>query len=71
MSQRIESFAIDIPENGSFREVFKGTTVGYKRIVPLNGVKTDRLRIRITDSRLVPVLSFVGIYRYNNVPGEL
>ena len=62
-SQRIESFAIDICEDGVFREVFTGTTVGYKRIVPLNGLTTARLRLRITDSRLAPVISFTGIYR--------
>ena len=65
-SQRIENFAIDVCEDGTFREIFTGTTVGYKRIVPLSGVKTDRLRIRITDARVAPTLSFIGIYRYNN-----
>ena len=62
-SQRVESFAVDISENGCFREVFRGTTIGYKRIVPLNGIATDTLRIRITDSRVVPVISFIGVYR--------
>lgn len=62
MSQRIESFAVDISENGCFREIYRGTTVGYKRIVPLEGVDTDTLRIRITDSRIAPAISFIGIY---------
>ena len=62
-SQRVESFAVDISENGCFREVFRGTTIGYKRIVPLGGIATDTLRIRITDSRVVPVISFIGVYR--------
>ncbi len=63
MSQRIESFAVDISENGCFREVCRGTTVGYKRIVPLGGVATDCVRIRITDSRVAPAVSFIGLYR--------
>ncbi|MCR4779613.1 MAG: alpha-L-fucosidase [Ruminiclostridium sp.] len=62
-SQRIESFAVDISENGCFREVYRGTTVGYKRIVPLGGAKTDCVRVRITDSRVAPVISFIGLYR--------
>ena len=62
-SQRVERFAIDIGENGKFREVYNGTTIGYKRIVPMNGMKTDCVRIRITDSRIAPVLSFIGVYR--------
>ena len=63
LSQRIESFALDVYDNGHFREIYRGTTVGYKRIVPLKGTVTDRLRIRITDSREAPALSFIGIYR--------
>ncbi len=68
-SQRVENFAIDIFENGEFSEIYRGTTIGYKRIVPLNGVETDRIQIRITDSRLNPVLSFIGIYRYKQIGG--
>ena len=74
MSQRIESFAVDVWENGCFREVYRGTTVGYKRIVPLNGIETDIVRIRITDSRAAPAVSFIGIYKAddteNNTEGK-
>ena len=63
MSQRIESFAVDVSQNGSFVEVFSGTTVGYKRIVPLDGIKTDCVRIRITDSRTEPTVAFIGVYK--------
>lgn len=63
MSQRVESFTVSVSENGSFREVYDGTVIGYKRIVPLNDVVTDSLKIKITDSRINPVISFIGIYR--------
>jgi alpha-L-fucosidase len=63
MSQRIERFAVDVWENGGYHEVYSGTTVGYKRIIPLNGAETDRLRIRILDSRTEPTVSFLGVYR--------
>ncbi len=63
MSQRVESFTVSVSENGGFREVYEGTVIGYKRIVPLNDVVTDSLKIKITDSRISPVISFVGIYR--------
>lgn len=63
MSQRVESFSVDIMENGSFREVYTGSVVGYKRIVPLRGAETDCLRIRVTDSRTEPTVSFIGLYR--------
>ena len=63
MGQRVESFTVSVSENGSFREVYEGTVIGYKRIVPLNNVVTDSLKIKITDSRISPVISFIGIYR--------
>jgi alpha-L-fucosidase len=63
MSQRIESFAVDALIDDCFREMYRGTTVGYKRIVPLDGIETDCVRIRITDSRVAPAVSFIGVYR--------
>lgn len=66
MSQRVESFAVDVFRNGGFCEMYSGTVIGYKRIVPLNGLTTDRLRIRITDSRTEPTISFIGVYRYGS-----
>ncbi len=63
MSQRVESFTVEIRENDSFREVYNGTVIGYKRIVPLNSVTTDCIKIRITDSRTEPTVSFIGVYR--------
>lgn len=63
MSQRVESFAVDIGENGKFREIYSDTVIGCKRIVPLGNVCADCLRIRITDSRSAPTVSFIGLYR--------
>lgn len=63
MSQRIESFVIEAKEfDGSWREIASGTTVGYKKIAKFDAVSTDEVRIRITDSRVCPVLSFIGVY---------
>ena len=64
MGQRVESFALDVWDDASasWRETASGTTVGYKRIVRFDPVRTSAVRIRITDSRVCPVLSFVGLY---------
>lgn len=62
LSQRVESYAVDALIDGSFKEIYAGTVIGYKRIIPTDGVKTSQLRIRITDSRCEPTLSFVGVY---------
>jgi alpha-L-fucosidase len=63
MSQRVETYVMEVKlTDGTWKEVAKGTTVGYKKIEKFDAVKTDEVRIRITDSRVCPVLSFIGIY---------
>lgn len=63
MSQRIEAFAIEVKDaDGNYREVASGTTVGYKKIAKFDATLTDEVRIKITDSRVCPIISFVGIY---------
>ncbi len=63
MGQRVESFTVEAGNNGVFTEVYSGTVIGYKRIVPLNNITADSVRIRITDSRTEPTLSYIGIYK--------
>ena len=62
LSQRIEKFKIYADVNGRRKRVFASTVVGYKRIAHFAPVKTDKITIKITDSRVSPTLSFVGIY---------
>ena len=61
-SQRIEKFAVDAKVGGEWVTVTSGTTVGYKKIAKFDAVETDEIRIRILDSRVCPIISFVGIY---------
>ncbi|MCR4727669.1 MAG: alpha-L-fucosidase [Lachnospiraceae bacterium] len=63
MSQRVESFFVEARTEDGFKKVYDGTVIGYKRIIPFgSGLKTDALRIVITDSRLEPVIAFLGVY---------
>ena len=62
-SQRVEKFNVYFKdESGNKIKIFEGTTIGYKRIIDLKGTKTDNLTIEIEDSRVAPVMSFVGVY---------
>ena len=62
-SQRVEKFNVYFnDESGNKIKIFEGTTIGYKRIIDLKGNKTDNLTIEIEDSRVAPVMSFVGVY---------
>ncbi|MBR6445382.1 MAG: discoidin domain-containing protein, partial [Prevotella sp.] len=73
--QRIKGFTIETSEDGSSwtqrASNIQTTTVGYKRIIPLNG-KTDSsygtgfkaraIRIKITDSRACPLLHTLSVF---------
>lgn len=75
LGQRIKDFRIEYSADGStWRELcpsLETTTVGYKRIIPLNGSTSDsygdgykakKLRITILDSRACPLLSNLSVY---------
>lgn len=59
LSQRIEAFEIRDAE-GSL--LYKGSTVGYKKIAAFTETETETLHIRICDARVCPTLSFIGVY---------
>ena len=63
MSQRVESYKVyeEIKGEG-YKEIYDGTVIGYKRIITLSGKKTTGIKIEITDSRVAPAISFVGVY---------
>ena len=62
-SQRVEKFNVYFNDESVNKiKIFEGTTIGYKRIIDLKGNKTDNLTIEIEDSRVAPVMSFVGVY---------
>jgi alpha-L-fucosidase len=63
LGQRIERFGVDAWVENGWREIGGGTTVGYKRLLRLrSAVTTDRVRVRIPESRVAPTLAEVGIY---------
>ncbi|MCO6460387.1 MAG: alpha-L-fucosidase [Saprospiraceae bacterium] len=62
LGQRVRSFEVDLWESGRWNVVARGTTIGYKRILPLDGHKTDKIRIKILDSKACPVINTVKIF---------
>lgn len=62
--QRIESFSVDVWDGSKWVQKDDQTTVGHKRLLRWNSpVATDRVRIRITGSRLEPTLAEVGLFK--------
>ena len=65
LGQRIKSFTVEYEKEGKWLPIKcneETTTIGYKRLLRFNPVKTGRLRIRFTDSRACLCLSEVGAF---------
>lgn len=62
LGQRVKSFSVEVEKDGAWLEVAKGTTIGYKRILRINPVETQNIRIVIKDSKACPVISNVEVY---------
>ena len=66
VGQRVESFGVDADVNGSWQQIASGTTIGYKRVLPLDGTVTaSAIRLRITGSRAAPAIATVGVSSYS------
>ena len=63
VGQRIERFVLEYYSGGEWKKAAEGTTVGYKRLIRFDPVRTQRVRLRILSSRLAPTLSEVGLYK--------
>jgi len=62
LGQRVKSFAVEVEKDGNWLEVAKGTTIGYKRILRINPVEAQNIRIKFADSKACPVISNVEVY---------
>jgi len=62
LGQRVKSFSVEIEKDGAWQEVASGTTIGYKRILRINPVDAQKVRVVIKDSKACPVISNVEIY---------
>lgn len=63
VGQRIEKFLIEYNEDGEWKKLTEGTTVGYKRLLRFPETAISAIRIKILSSRLNPTLSEVGLYK--------
>ncbi|MDF0709213.1 alpha-L-fucosidase [Flagellimonas okinawensis] len=62
LGQRVEAFDILVWKQGQWKKVTGGTTIGYKRILPLDGVRTSKVKIEIKEALGCPLISNVEIY---------
>lgn len=62
LGQRVKAFTVEALVDGNWKEITKGTTIGYKRILRFPGIKATQVRFNITDSKACPVIFNIGIY---------
>ena len=71
VGERIEKFAVDAWIDGNWEQITESTNVGYRRILRFPDVTTDKIRIRILESRLTPSIATLKAYYYNARPPQL
>ena len=68
--QRVEAFTVEALTDKGWKEVGKGTTIGYKRMLRFPAVKASQLRVKIDECRLTANVSQVAAYYAEPLQGE-
>jgi len=61
--QRISEFQLEIIEKGNWKSIFKGTTIGYKRLIRIKPVRASIIRLRILKSDNTIAISNFAIFK--------
>lgn len=60
--QHIEAFTIDAWDGHTWKEIAAGTTIGYKRLLKMNTVRTPKVRVRIIATRAPASITSFGLF---------
>ncbi len=61
--QQAENYLIEAWQDGGWRIICKGTTIGYKRLFRFPSVKTSKVRLRMLAARSSVKLAELGFYK--------
>ncbi|HOM40008.1 MAG TPA: alpha-L-fucosidase [Bacteroidales bacterium] len=67
LGQRVQEFKVEALSDGSWKEVVKGTTIGYRIIRKFPTIKASKIKVTILRSKACPVISNIELYR---APGD-
>lgn len=63
MGQRVIEFHLEaLHQDGLWKRVANGTTIGYQRLLLFPKVKSQHLKLVVDKSRADPLISYLGIY---------
>ena len=63
LGQRIKEFIFEIKVNEKWVTIEKGTTIGKKRLIKFEPLTVKDLRFTIYDSKDIPLISEIGLYK--------
>ncbi len=61
--QKVEAFRVEAAVQGEWQEIASGTTIGYRRLLKINPVETDKIRIILSESRGKACIAEAGLYQ--------
>jgi alpha-L-fucosidase len=62
LGQRILRFSVHARKGDSWERIAEGTSIGWKRILPIEPVTTDAIQVHIEEARACPTLSTVSLH---------
>ena len=63
LGQRISSFTIEIEKGGKWEQVFKGSTVGHKKLAKFADTSASQVRVTFKNALSCPVIESVKLYK--------
>ena len=68
LGQRIAAFHVQVELNGTWQEFGSGYTVGYKRLLRGSVVEAQKIRVTITETQALPLLTKISLYKTPTLP---
>ncbi len=65
-SERVEKFKLQYWKNGIWVDLFFGKNIGYKKILRFPEIKSNKFKIIIEKSRMVPAISVIKAHYYKS-----
>jgi len=63
LGQRIKKFRLEALVNDTWVTIEEGTTIGSKRLIKFDPIEIKKLKFTIIDSKDIPMISEIGIYK--------
>ncbi len=62
LGQRVQSFTVEVWKDNYWEKIAGATTIGYKRILKIDPIAAQKIRVTITQSKACPILSNIELY---------